>query len=314
MNLVVGFAAQVLHAVLMVAAAPTLLGVIHRAQARLTGRAGAPLLQPWRDLARLFRKQPMMAEGASEVFAMAPLLSAAAVGTAAVLVPSFTLGMTFAGLADLLVIAGLLTLARCSMALAGMDTGTAIGGVGALRTMAVPWLSEPALLLVIFALGLLAGSSNLDVIAAMQQEIGTDWLTATCLALVATLLVAVVQEANWPVGSELAMQREAMALEFSGRDLALIRATEALRLLVWLDLIGALFLPFGMAQAGAGPVGVLVGVVGWVARLLLLGGALALLQTVIGRIEPAHMPYMLGLAILLGLLAVVFLFATTEVA
>ena len=78
--------------------------------------------------------------------------------------------MTLAPFADLLVIAGLLAVARCSIALAGMDAGTALGGMGASRTMAVACLSEPALVLAIFALGLLAGSSNLDVIAAMQQE------------------------------------------------------------------------------------------------------------------------------------------------
>ena len=106
------------------------------------------------------------------------------------------------------------------------------------------------------------------------------------------------------------MQREAMALEFSGRDLAVIDATEALRLLVWLNLIVAMFLPFGIAPAGAGPAALLLGFVCWVAKLLVLAGALALLQTVMGRMRLMHVPHMLGVAILLGLLAVVFLFAS----
>ena len=112
MNLVVGFIAQILHIALMIAAAPTLIGVIRWMQARLVGRAGPPILQPWRTLPRLLRKQPIMAESASEVSAIAPLLSLAAVGTVAVMVPSFTLGMTFASFAELLVIAGLLAVAR----------------------------------------------------------------------------------------------------------------------------------------------------------------------------------------------------------
>jgi formate hydrogenlyase subunit 4 len=314
MNLLLGFVTQLLHAALMVATAPTLLGVIRCVQARLVGRAGPTVLQPWRDLARLLRKQPVIAESASEVFAIAPLLSAAAVAIVAFLVPSFALGMTLARFGDLLVIAGLLALARCSMALAGMDTGSAIGGMGASRTVALTWLSEPAVLLVIFALGLLAGGTNLDVIAAMQQESSTDWPASVGLAFVAMVLLAIV-DANGPAMSpELAMQREAMALEFSGRDLALIEATEALRLLVWLDLIGAVFLPFGMAPAGAGPADLLVGLLSWLVRLLLLGGVLALLQTAMGRMRPAHLPHVLGLALLLGLLAVMFLFASTGVA
>jgi formate hydrogenlyase subunit 4 len=267
-------------------------------------------LQPWRELARLLRKQPVMAESASEVFAIAPLLSAAAVAVVAALVPSFTLGVTLAPCADLLAIAGLLALARASIALAGMDAGTAFGGIGASRTMAVGCLSEPALLLVVFVLGLLAGSSNLDVIAAMQQESGTDWRTSAGLALIATALVAIADGADRaPARSEFAMQREALALEFSGRDLAVIEATEALRLLVWLNLIVAMFLSFGIAPAGAGPAALLLGIVCWLAKLMLLAGALALLQTVMGRMRLMHVPHVLGLAILVGLLAVVFLFA-----
>lgn len=311
MNLVVGFIAQILHIALMIAAAPTLIGAIRWMQARLAGRAGPPILQPWRNLARLLRKQPILAESASDVSAFAPLLSLAAVAIVAVMVPSFALGMIFAPFADLLVIAGLLSLARCSIALAGMDAGPALGGMGASRMMTVACLSEPALVLVIFTLGLLAGSSNLDVIAAMQQESGADWRTGAGLAVIATVLVAIADGAGGPmVRPELAMQRQALALEFSGADLAVIDATEALRLLVWFNLIVAMFLPFGIAPAGAGLGVLLLGFVSWVAKLLVLAAALALVRTVMGRMRPMHVPHVLGVAILLGLLAVVFLFAS----
>ena len=310
MNIAVAFVAQLAHIAVILVAAPTLIGGIRWMQARLVGRGGPPLLQPWQDLARLLGKQPVMAESASEVFAVAPLLSAAAVAIAAVLVPSFTLGMTLAPFADLLTIAGLLALARCSSALAGMDAGTALGGLGASRSMVVACLSAPALVLTIFVLGLLAGSTNLDVIAAMQQESRTDWRTSAGLALISTVLVAIADGAAGPaVRSELAMQPEAMALEFSGRDLAVIDGTEALRLLVWFNLIVAMFLPFGMAPAGAGPAALFLGLVCWVAKLLVLAGVLALLQTAMGRLRLVHVPHLLGVAILLGLLAMVFLFA-----
>jgi formate hydrogenlyase subunit 4 len=314
-NFVVAFAVQVLHVALMLAATPTLIGVIARVQARLVGRAGPPLLQPWRDLARLLRKHPVVAESASAVFAVAPLLSAAAVAIAALLVPSFALGMAFAPFADLLVIAGLLALARCSIAIAGMDAGTALEGMGANRAMMIVGLSEPALLLVIFALALLAGSSNLDLVATMQLESGTDWRTSVTLALVATVLLAIADGTNEPAArSELAMQREAAMLDFSGSDLALIDATEALRLVVWFNLIGAVFLPFGIAPAGAGLTALSLGFVFWLVKLLLLAGALAALRTVMGRIRLLSVAHMLGGAILLGLLAVVFLFASVAIA
>ena len=162
-----GLIAQVLHIALMCVAAPSLIGIQRWMLARLAGRVGPSLLQPWWDLIRLLRKQSVLAESASEVTGIAPAVCAAATAIAACLVPSFALGMTFAPFADLLVIAGLLALARCFMALLAMDAGTAPAGVGASRSMLLACLAEPALLLVLFALALPAGSLNLDAIAAI---------------------------------------------------------------------------------------------------------------------------------------------------
>ena len=242
MTLLTGLVAQLLHIALMAATAPTLIGLHRWMQARLAGRAGASPLQPWRDLIRLLRKQTVLAESASNVTIDAPVACAAATAVAACLVPSFALGMTFAPFADLLLISGLLIAARASLALAAMDAGTAVGGMAASRTMLFGTLAEPALLLVLFVLALLAGSLDLDVVAAMQIENGADWRTGVGLALAATSLVALID----------VMRREALAMDLGGRDLALIEASDALRLLVWFNLIGAMFLPFGMAAGRRG--------------------------------------------------------------
>ena len=123
MSVLVALLAQALHVLLMLAAAPLVTGLIRTVKARLLGRVGPPILQPWRDLARLARKQPVLAENASWLFAGAPAVAFSATLAAAALVPSFALGMTTAPLADLLVIGGLLTVARCALGLAGMDVG-----------------------------------------------------------------------------------------------------------------------------------------------------------------------------------------------
>jgi formate hydrogenlyase subunit 4 len=302
MTLLTGFVAQLLHIALMLAAAPTLVGIRRWLEARLAGHAGPSILQHWRDLLRLLRKESVLAESASSLSVAAQLVSAAAIVIAASLVPSFALGMSFAPFADLLVIAGLLAVARCSLVLAGMDAGTAFGGMGASRTMALASLSEPALLLVVFVLGLLAGSSNLDLVASMQQESGMEWRAGVSLAFAAMLLVALVECDGGQV-------HRVMTLEFSGRDLALIDGAEALRLLLWLNLIGAMFLPFGMAPAGAAPVAWLLGLVCWLAKTLLFTIALAVLPSVLGRMRMMRASHMLSVAILLGLLAAVYLFA-----
>jgi formate hydrogenlyase subunit 4 len=298
MTLLTGLVAQLLHIALIAAAAPTLIGIHRWMQARLAGRAGPSPLQPWRELTRLLRKQTMLAESASGVATIAPVACAAATAVAACLVPSFTLGMTFAPFADLLLISGLLMAARGSLALAAIDAGTAPGGMAASRAMLLACLAEPALLLALFVLALLAGSLNLDLIAAMQMENGADWRAGAGFALAATLLVALVD----------AMRREASGLDLGGPDLALIDAADAVRLLVWFNLIGAMFLPFGMARSGAGPIAWAVGSIAWLARTLLFAAALALLDAVLGRIRLLRAAHILGVAVLLGLLAAVFLF------
>jgi formate hydrogenlyase subunit 4 len=303
-TLLTSLVAQVLHIVLMGAAAPTLIGVHRWIRARLVGRVGPPLLQPWRDLIRLHTKQIVLAEGASGVTSAAPAVCVAATAIAACLVPSFALGMIFAPFADLLAIAGLLALARCSAAFAAMDAGAALGGLGASRSLLLACLAEPALLLVLFVLALLAGSLNLDLIAAMQIESGTRWHTDLAIALAATVLVALVGT----------MRQEELALEFSGTGLALFEAADALRLLVWFNLIGAMFLPFGMAPAGDGPTAWAVGLACWLGRTLILAAALALLNAVLGRIRMMRAAHVLCVAVLFGLLAATFLLAETGTA
>ena len=296
---------QLLHLVLVLAVAPLLSGLLALLEARLRGRSGPPLLQPWRDLLRLWRKQAAIAENVSWLFRAAPAVAFAAIVVALALVPSFTLGMASAPAADLLAIAGLVMLARCTLALAAMDTGTAFGGIGASRAMFFAAFSEPVLLLVLFAVALLAGSTNADAVAAAPRDGGAR--ASVGLALPA--LLAVVAMDGGRVGAdELAMADAAAALEYSGRRLALLEATRALRLLLWFSLIATLFFPYGIAPAEASPGLWLVGLVAWLAKLLVLVVALAVFRTMRARMRLFRVPELLGVALLLALLAAVLWF------
>lgn len=301
MNLLIGLLAQLMHIALMAATAPAILSVQQWLDARLAGQQGPPLLQTWRDFCRLARKQPVSAEGASQITDMAPLVATAAIAVAACLVPSFSLGMTFGRFADVLVIGGLLALARCSLALAAMDAGSAWGGIGASRTMLLACGSDAALLLVAFIFGLLAGSINIDLISAIQQEAGLHGPVPAILALASIVPVAMVDAG--------VLRRESMTVEFSGFDLALIELAGALRLLVWFDLLGALFLPFGMVSADGGPLAWLVGLICWLARVLVFMLALGVLRALLGRMRLTLAARMLGVSVVLAVLAVLFLFA-----
>lgn len=293
MSLLLALAAQCLHVVLVLLAAPTALGALDWAEMRLAGSGGPPWRAPWHELGRLCRKQTVLAENASALFTAAPLLCFAALAVATALVPSFALGMSFSRIGDLLVIGGLLALARTVLALASLDDGTAAGGVAARQAMTLALCAEPALLFVMLALGLAAGTTNVDLIAGLQQAGMVQPFAASVLAAAALGLIALVQrDAGMP---------EAAA--FGGSGLALLRMAEALRLLLWLDLIGALFIPVGMASAQDFPAGWAVGLLSWIGRLGLSIGLLAVLRVGAGRLRWRQVPALLAVALLFAALA-----------
>ena len=309
----ISLAALAVHVTLLLVLAPTLTGCLRWTKARLTGRAGPPPLQPWRDLLRLARKQPALAENASWLFRAAPATAFAATLAAAALVPGFALGMATAPLADLLTIIGLLALARCTLVLAGLDIGTSFGGIGGSRAMTLSTLAEPVLLLVIFTLALLAGTTNLDAIALALRDGTAGSLVPLGLALPAVLLVALVENGRAPADNraalaETGMQHEALLAEYSARHLALLEATAALNLLVWLDLIAAIFAPFGTATPDSGSLVWLLALPLWGLKLGLLAGALALFEAGLAGMRVFRVAELLGLALLLGALAAVLLF------
>jgi formate hydrogenlyase subunit 4 len=232
------------------------------------------------------------------------------------LVPGFARDMAFAPMADLLVIAGLLALGRVAIALAGMDVGTAFGGLGAAREMSFSVFAEPALILSALTFAILAGTTNLDAIVGAFGEGQLGLRVSLGLALAALLAVAVAENARIPVDNpathlELTMVHEAMILEASGRHLALWEMQAALKLLLWLMLVAAVFLPAGIAPAAAGPLAWAGGLLAFGAKLAVLALALAAFESAIAKMRVFRVPEFLGAALLLGLLAAVFLFVST---
>ena len=291
-----GVLALLLHGPLVAAMALLLAGAIPALRARLAGRVGPPLLQPWRDGRRLLRKQPLLAEGTSPLRRWAPAAALTVTALAALLVPSFTLGMATAPLADLVVIAGLLGLVRALDALAAIDAGTAPGGLAAIRGVRLGALAEPAVVLVVFTVALVAGTTNLDAAVASLHE---------ALVPGVPLLLAVAGLAAVTV----AVEAEGAATEASGWHAAAADATAALRRVVWLSLVALLLLPGGIALPGAGALDWVLGLLAWFVKMAVLGAACAVAGPMLHRAGQAAIGPLLGAAVLLGLLAVLFLFA-----
>ena len=311
--------AQLLHLALMLAAAPLVVGLTRWLKARLMGRRGASPLQPFRDLDKLLRKRPVLAENASWISEAAPYAGLAAIVATAALVPGFSRGMALAPASDLVLVAGLLAASRLALALAGMDVGTAFGGLGAAREMSFAAFAEPALVLCVLALAILAGTTNLDAIGATMAEGQLGLRVSLALAALALAAVAVAENARIPVDNpathlELTMVHEAMLLEASGRHLALWEFQAALRLTLWLALLAAVFLPFGTAPAGAGPLAWLAGLIAWGVKMGALCVALAAFESAIAKMRVFRVPEFLGAALLLALLVAALLFVSTGLA
>ncbi len=309
-----GLIALALHVTVLAIGAPWLLGYSRCLQARLQGRRGPPTLQVFRDLTRLWRKESMLAENASSVSQIAPLVVFAASATAALLVPSFALGLSTGPASDLILIAGLFSLSRAASALAAMDVGNWFGGLGVSREFLLAFFAEPVLLLVFFTLNLVAGSTNLDHIAELLRTGVLGLRLSLGLALAAMITVALTEMGRLPIGNpsthlEVTMLHEAETLEFSGRELAFIEAAAMLRFFTWLALLAAIFAPFGIAPA-ASPFDWPLGLLSFGAKMLLLATALVFFEAGVARMRIFRVPELLGIALMLSMLAVLFLFVS----
>ncbi|OYX40868.1 MAG: formate hydrogenlyase [Rhodobacterales bacterium 32-67-9] len=315
MELIGNLVLQALQMIVVLALAPGLTGFVRKVKARLTRRQGAPVLQPYRDLWRLLQKEVVLAENASWLFRVSPYMIFAATWVAAALVPTFAIGLQFSWTADLIAIVALLGSARFFLALAGMDVGTSFGGIGASREMMIGAFAEPAMLLMVFTVALVAGSTQLSNVAAYLQSDAVGIRVSLGMALVALVIVALAENARIPVDNpathlELTMVHEAMVLEYSGRHLAMIELAAMLKLLLYMALIGAIFVPFGIHAAGDGIVGLLKGVVYFLIKLAASAVLLATFETSIAKMRVFRVPDFLGAALMLGLLGTLLLFVS----
>jgi formate hydrogenlyase subunit 4 len=315
MALVLDIAIQGGQMLLVLLLAPLLTGFVRKVKARLLRRQGAPIIQPYRDLGRLLRKEVVLADNASWLFRVAPYMIFAATWVAAALVPTFATGILFSGAADLITIAALLGSVRFFLALAGMDVGTSFGGIGSSREMMIASLAEPAMLMIVFTLALIARSTQLSTISNVMLSAHVGLRISLGMVLVGLIIVALAENARIPVDNpathlELTMVHEAMVLEYSGRHLAVIEMAASLQLLLYVSLIACIFVPWGMAEASAGPGAYVIGGATYAGKLAVGGVLLALSETVIAKMRVFRVPVFLGAALMLGLLGTLLLFVS----
>jgi len=302
-----GLVAQFTELALAVLLAPLLSGWVNQCRAWLQSRSAPPLLQPYRVLAKLFRKEVVLAHGASPLFRFAPYLIFGCLCSAAAIVPTLGTDLPLSAAADAIALVGLLALARLFIALAGMDVGTAFGSLGARREMLVGFLAEPALLMVLFTASLISNSTSLATIAETLALKEFTIYPSLAFAGVAFTMVSLAENARIPVDNpathlELTMIHEAMVLEYSGRHLAMIEWAASLKLFVYSCIGLVLFFPFGIAGGGDW-LGLVLALPALLAKLAVGGALLALIEMVSAKMRIFRAPEFLGTAFLLAVLA-----------
>ncbi|HEY1448705.1 MAG TPA: NADH-quinone oxidoreductase subunit H [Caulobacteraceae bacterium] len=315
MELIWALVIQAAQMTLVLVLAPLLTGLVRKAKARLLRRRGPPLVQPYRDLWRLMRKEVVLAESASWLFRAAPYMIFAGTWVAAALVPTFATGLMFSWTADLIAIIALLGSARFFLALAGMDVGTSFGGIGASREVMIASLAEPAMIMIVFSLALLAGSTQLSTVAGYMLSSNVGLRVTLALSLFALTIVALAENARIPVDNpathlELTMVHEAMVLEYSGRHLAVIELAGQLQLLLYVSLIACVFVPWGLAPVGAGVEVHVLGVLAYVGKLALAGVLLAAFETALAKMRVFRVPAFLAAALMMAILGALLLFVS----
>jgi formate hydrogenlyase subunit 4 len=295
---------------LLVLLGPLVTGFIQKLKARLQCRSGASVVQPYRDLAKLLRKGTVQSDTASGFYRAIPPIVLAATVSAAAMVPVLALpaAVTAPPRGDAILLIGFLALGRFLTALGALDAGGSFGGMGASREMTLGPLVEPVLLLVVFSVAVAAGTTDLAELAARRAtHAELAWRAPDILALGAALVLLLAEAGRIPVDNpdthlELTMIHEGMLLEYSGPALACMVLANHTKQLVVMAVIGALFLPFGLARV-LEPLSVAVALAAFLGKVTVLAVFLGLVESSYAKLRFFRVPQFLGIGFLCAFLA-----------
>jgi formate hydrogenlyase subunit 4 len=303
-------AASLVQVLVVILGGPLLLGLMAKVRARAEGRIGAPIHQPLRDLRKLLTKERIHAEHSSVVLAIAPFVLVATAAVAVAIAPLVTTTPVLTRSADLFVVVFLMLTGSVALALAGLDVGTAFGGMGSSRAMTIGALAEPALLVAMLALSIQARTSNLPAIVTATLA-HPSWAAGPerLLAFVAFVIVILAEKGRIPIDNpsthlELTMIHEAMVLEYAGPELALVTLGEAMRLGFLLALAANLFVPWGIATSTS-PGHVAIAVLALCAKVSVIAVAIALVEVRTAKLRLFRVPELLAGGFVLAVLSVV---------
>ena len=292
--------------------APAFAGWVKMVKCWFQGRRSPSLFQPYRDVMKLLAKDVTLAENASWIFRFTPYLVFGIMIMAGGIIPIVSMDLPLSATADVIALVALFAIARFFTALAGMDIGTAFGGMGSSREMTIASLAEPAMLMAVFAVSLVSKSTSLSHISAVISQGHSLLRPSLVFALLAFILIALAETGRIPVDNpathlELTMIHEAMILEYSGRHLALIEWAGMMKLFLFTSLGIASFFPWGIAQ-NENLVDIIIALPVLLFKLGFVGFCLVLMETVMAKMRIFRITEFLGSAFLFATLGMLSYF------
>lgn len=306
---------QALQPLTIAVAAPGISGVIARVESRLQGRRGPRVLQPYFDLAKLFRKEALAPEGVSRFFLLAPLVAMTCYLTVPLLIPVLTdYGLPLGYMGDILGGGFVLALAGFVVAVAALETGSPYAQLGSSRAKTFGAITEPVVLFVIFTVALVTGTDLPYALAAtVRSSAGQIVRPAHLLAAAALFMVILYETGRIPVEThtgtnEFGMIEEARPFEHSGPYLALLKWGSAMKQLILYTLLANVFLaPWGLASTTkATDVG--LAIVALPAKAVVIGCVVAVIDDSFAKLRLFKITEFVSAAFLLAVLGVFTLY------
>lgn len=299
-----------LQAFLLLLLAPLYSGFARVLRAKMHSRTGPPLLQNYRDIRKLMTRQEVVSNQAGWIFHLMPYLSLGTMFMLAMIIPVLTTISPLTGAGDLILIVYLFAIPRIFFAIAGLETGSTFGGIGARRELLVSALVEPVLLLVIFIMALLAGTTNLGQVSTQVATGSFPYSLAYLLGLAAFAFAVYIEMGKLPFDLGEAEQelQEGPLAEYSGRSLAILKWSIYLKQLVLVALFLALFIPFG-AMTTLTAAAFVVALLVFPLKAVLWYFVAAIFENAMARTRFMNAPAIVWMALGMALLSFVFYLA-----
>ncbi len=306
------FIIEIFQIAIVLILAPIFIGWIRMLKCWFQGRTSAGLFQPLRDIMKLFYKDVVLAENASWIFRFTPYLVFAVTVLAGGIIPILSVDLPLSATADVIALIALFAIARFFIALAGMDIGTAFGGMGSSREMMIASLAEPAMLMAIFTVSLVSKSTSLSQIVQTITHAEFILRPSMAFAILAFILITIAETGRIPVDNpathlELTMIHEAMILEYSGRHLALIEWAGMMKLFLFTSIGIASFFPWGIAAVD-NLFQLPAAIIFMAVKFCIVGIVLVLIELGLAKMRIFRVPEFLGSAFLFASLGMISYF------